>query len=69
MKGFLDYVGPVDLTQYYINSYNIYDDGDKCMLSSMRGNNGVIVDIVFHRRLLNQGKMLFDLLIMMHSQS
>jgi hypothetical protein len=50
VKGALSYTGPVDLTQYYIKSYNMTGN----ISSFTQGNNGIKVDIVLSRRLLNQ---------------
>ena len=49
VKDKLHYLGPADLTQYFIKSYNITESGH-----STNGNKGVQVDIVFSRRLFNQ---------------
>lgn len=49
----LTYLGPVDLTQYFIRSYNI-TNADTLVRSSTHGDKGVQVDIIFSRRLLNQ---------------
>ena len=53
MKNELDYLGAVDLTQYFIKSYEIFDDNEM-LNKSTHGNKGVQVDFVFSRRLLNQ---------------
>ena len=52
-KDMLDYLGAVDLTQYFIQSYEIFDD-NKFLNKSTHGNKGVQVDFIFSRRLLNQ---------------
>ena len=49
----LIYLGPVDLTQYFIKSYDITDD-DQVLGRLTNGHPGVMVNIVFSRRLLNQ---------------
>ena len=49
----LTYLGPVDLTQYFIRSYNI-TNADSYVESTTHGKKGVQVDIIFSRRLLNQ---------------
>ena len=49
----LTYLGPVDLTQYFMRSYNI-TNADAYVRSSTHGKKGVQVDIIFSRRLLNQ---------------
>ena len=51
-KGNLNYTGPVDLTQYYIESYDILDD-DQYTMTSTNGRRGVYVKMVLGRRLLN----------------
>ena len=49
----LKYFGDVDLTQYFVKSYNFsYTDEHENI--SIRGNKGVKVDFMFSRRLLNQ---------------
>ena len=53
MKEELQYLGPADLTQYFVQSYNITDSDDYVM-SSTKGRRGIQVDIVFSRRLLNK---------------
>ena len=52
-KDMLDYLGVVDLTQYFIQSYEIFDDNE-FLNKSTHGNKGVQVDFIFSRRLLNQ---------------
>ena len=52
-KGNLNYTGPVDLTQYYIESYEILDD-DEFTMASTNGKAGVYIRIILGRRLLNQ---------------
>ena len=49
----ITYSGPVDLTQYFIKSYNI-TNADSNIISSTNGKKGVQIDIIFSRRLLNQ---------------
>ena len=49
----LTYLGPVDLTQYFIRSYKI-TNADAYVRSSTHEEKGVQVDIIFSRRLLNQ---------------
>lgn len=46
-------MGPVDLTQYFVQSFNI-SDADDYVKSVTNGNTGVRVDFIFSRRLLNQ---------------
>ena len=58
VKDKLDYLGPVDLTQYFIQSYAIIDDNE-VLNKSTHGNKGVQVDFIFSRRLLNQVLTLF----------
>ena len=53
IKKELQYLGPVDLTQYFVKSFNISDDVDY-VKSAANGNTGVRVDFIFSRRLLNQ---------------
>ena len=48
----LTYVGPVDLTQYFVKSFKIVDE-DEHLNMSTHGNKGVQVDFIFSRRLLN----------------
>ena len=45
----LHYLGPSDLTQYFVVSYKMNES-----TSSINDNKGVQVDIIFSRRLLNQ---------------
>ena len=49
----LDYLGAVDLTQYFVKSYNFSND-DEYLTKSTYGIKGVQVDFIFSRRLLNQ---------------
>ena len=51
----LTYLGPVDLMQYFVKSYSIVDQGDQ-LRRYAHGNEGVKVDFIFSRRLLNQGR-------------
>ncbi len=53
MANGLNYLGPVDLTQYFVKSYNICGE-DEYLRSHTQGHTGVKVDVVFSRRLLNQ---------------
>ena len=46
-------MGPVDLTQYFIKSYNITDN-DEIVMASTYGNKGVIVEFILGRKRLNQ---------------
>ena len=52
MKGELNYTGPIDLPQYYVEKYTIMDR----YKSSDMGDDqfGVRVEIVLGRRLINQ---------------
>ena len=49
----LNYLGPVDLTQYFVVSYNITDD-ENTLRQSTNGFSGVRVNFLLSRRLLNQ---------------
>ena len=49
----LNYLGAVDLTQYFVKSYS-FSDEDQYLNISTYGNKGVQVDFIFSRRLLNQ---------------
>ena len=49
----LNYLGAVDLTQYFVKSYDFLDTA-KYQNISLNGNKGVRVDFIFSRRLLNQ---------------
>jgi len=53
VKDSLSYLGPVDLMQYFVKSYSVVDRGDHLRLHA-HGNEGLKVDFVFSRRLLNQ---------------
>ena len=53
IKNKLDYLGPVDLTQYFIKRFTIYDD-DELLKALTNGNKGVQIEFIFSRRLLNQ---------------
>ena len=53
VKGNLEYLGPVDLREYFIKSYTVTDEDDE-LLDSTHGNKGVRVNFIFSRRLLNQ---------------
>ena len=53
LKHQLQYLGPEDLTQYFVKSFNISDD-DEYVKSVTNGKTGVRVDFIFSRRLLNQ---------------
>ena len=53
IKDKLSYLGAVDLTQYYVLSYEIIDEYE-FLNKSTHGNKGVQVDFIFSRRLLNQ---------------
>ena len=46
-------MGPVDLTQYFVVSYNMTDEEDT-LRQSTNGFTGVKVNFVLSRRLLNQ---------------
>lgn len=52
-KNYLNYLGSIDLTQYYVQSHKITDT-ENFTLSSTNEQNGVKVDIILKRRLLNQ---------------
>ena len=43
----------MDLTQYFVKSFAIFDDND-FLNKSTHGNKGVQVDFILSRRLLNQ---------------
>ena len=58
IKDRLDYIGAVDLTQYFVQSYEITDDNE-ILKQSTHGNKGIQVDFIFSRRLLNQVLTLF----------
>ena len=49
----LNYLGAVDLTQYFIKDYS-FSNEDEYLMKSTYGNKGVQVDFIFSRRLLNQ---------------
>ena len=49
----LRYLGPVDLTQYYIKEYTFKKSNETLPLSP-NGGKPVIIDIVFSRRIMNQ---------------
>ena len=49
----LNYLGAVDLTQYFVKNYT-FSDADEYLNISTYGNKGVQVDFIFSRRLLNQ---------------
>ena len=49
----LNYLGAVDLTQYFVKSYS-FSDADKYLNISTYGNKGAQVDFIFSRRLINQ---------------
>ena len=53
VKGNLEYLGPVDLREYFIKSYTVTDEDDE-LLDSTHGHKGVRVNFIFSRRLLNQ---------------
>ena len=53
IKGNMEYLGPVDLREYFVKSYTVLDE-DKELLASTHGNRGVKVNFIFSRRLLNQ---------------
>ena len=53
IKSKLNYLGAVDLTQYFVKSFTIHDEED-LLKASTNGNKGVQVDFIFSRRLLNQ---------------
>ena len=58
IKDRLDYIGAVDLTQYFVQSYEITDDNE-ILEKSTHGNKGIQVDFIFSQRLLNQVLTLF----------
>ena len=49
----LNYLGAVDLTQYFVKSYS-FSDADEYLNISTYGNKGAQVDFIFSRRLINQ---------------
>ena len=49
----LRYLGPIDLTQYYIKEYT-FKNGNETLPASPNGGKPVIIDIVFSRRVMNQ---------------
>ena len=53
MRGHLHYVGPVDLTQYYVQSYNFTDD-ERVVSAFTHGKAGAVISFVLSRRLMNQ---------------
>ena len=53
IRGNMEYLGPVDLREYFVKSYTVLDE-DKELLASTHGNRGVKVNFIFSRRLLNQ---------------
>ena len=53
VKNQLQYNGPEDLTQYFVQSFNITDNDEYVMLST-NGDKGIQVDFLFSRKLLNQ---------------
>ena len=53
IKNELKYLGPVDLTQYFVKNFTIHDEDD-LLKTSTNGNKGVQIDFIFSRRLLNQ---------------
>ena len=53
IKNKLNYLGPVDLTQYFTKRFTIHDD-DELLKTLTNGNKGVQVEFIFSRRLLNQ---------------
>ena len=54
----LKYLGAVDLTQYFVKSYDFSDTAEYQNIS-LNGNTGVRVDFLFSRRLLNQALTVF----------
>ena len=50
----LKYLGAVDLTQYFVRTYNFSYAEEYEDITSIYGNEGVQVDFIFSRRLLNQ---------------
>ena len=61
----LKYLGAVDLTQYFVKSYN-FSDEDRYLNISTYGNKGVKVDFIFSRRLLNQVLTVFLPTVILH---
>ncbi len=53
VKGDLEYLGPMDLTQYYVKSY-VIENAYESSGMKREGVVGVRVEIVLGRRLLNQ---------------
>ena len=53
VKEKLSYLGRVDLMQYFVKSYTMVDDGED-LRRHAHGNEGLKVEFVFSRRLLNQ---------------
>ena len=53
IKSSLEYLGPVDLREYFVKSYTVLDD-DEELRASTHGNTGIKVNFIFSRRLLNQ---------------
>ena len=53
VKDSLSYLGRVDLMQYFVKSYTMVDNGDD-LRRHAHGNEGLKVEFVFSRRLLNQ---------------
>ena len=49
----LKYLGAVDLTQYFVKSFN-FSDADEYLNNSIYDSRGVQIDFKFSRRLLNQ---------------
>ena len=49
VKDKLHYMGPADLTNYFVVSYKMNET-----IFSIGDNNGIQVDIIFSRRLFNQ---------------
>ena len=58
VKDKLQYLGPADLTQYFIKKYTITDSDDYVMAST-NGKKGIQVDIFFSRKLSNQISTVF----------
>ena len=52
IKNKLNYLGPVDLTQYFMKRFTIHDD-DELLKTLTNGNKGVQIEFIFSRRLLN----------------
>ena len=50
-KNMLTYLGPVDLTQYFVKSFDI-SDNDELLNIATNGHKGVQVEFIFSRRLL-----------------